>query len=286
MTSHATRPSPTPSPRLSPGRRGPVCVGQGFTLIELLVVVAIIALLVGLLLPSLGKARLSAQTTVCLSNHRQLGLAHQLYADAHEGAFVDAGLAHGGIGEIELSWPVLLADYAGGPLVLRAPADDSPFWTLAEGGSFEGLSFTRALEAVREGRTPTGELARWTSYGLNNYTTRSVAPSPAETYDAEHLLPRPDATVHFLMITEGRVRGSEPFARTDHVHAEDWGAAPGGRVPQRAALEAEVHAYGGRHTQWSAKANYGFFDGHAATLAFEEVYRDFDHNLLDPAIAN
>ncbi len=53
---------------------------RGFTIVELLVVISIIALLVGMLLPAIGKARDSAMLRQSSSNLRQLGAAHQLYA--------------------------------------------------------------------------------------------------------------------------------------------------------------------------------------------------------------
>ncbi len=63
----------------------------GFTLVELLVVIGIIAVLIGILLPALSKARRSALEAVCMSDFRQWGIGLQIYVDSNKGQLPQKG---------------------------------------------------------------------------------------------------------------------------------------------------------------------------------------------------
>jgi prepilin-type N-terminal cleavage/methylation domain-containing protein/prepilin-type processing-associated H-X9-DG protein len=74
---------------------------QAFTLIELLVVVAIIAILMGVLMPALRAARELARGSTCMANQRSLVFAYTMYAGDHDGRLV-----RGHVSQIDLDKPM------------------------------------------------------------------------------------------------------------------------------------------------------------------------------------
>lgn len=243
---------------------------RGFTLVELLVVMAILALLTGILLPVFAKVRASALAAKCVSNMRNLQMAHWMYIQANDGWFIDVGLEHGGAhGNEGVAWINTLQEYYDSPLLLRSPADNSPHWPADQGGM--GVPIPGTSDTFRR-----------TSYGVNNFLSRSVPADPIKVYDRLHTIKNHVQTVHFvIMAMEGE------FAGADHPHVENW-FVPGnpGASPVLAANQVAIGLHGGKPKSGDAVSNYGFLDGHVETVKFSEVYVTPEMNRFDPAVAH
>ena len=232
----------------------PVAGARGFTLIELLVVVAIIAMLLAILTPSLGRARQASKGVVCLSNLRTLAVAVQMYADSNRGVLITAGLAHGGSVDEHAAWINTLRHDYGNKMVARCPADRSVHWKVPVEGTTQ---------------------LRRASFGTNYYTVKKIG--NRGPYNRPDQIRRPSSTILMVELAE-----EGQYAATDHVHPETWWSDP-------LTLAGEELQY----TRHLGKANYSFIDSHAEPFKFEQTYQldpaggfppQFLQNKYDPEI--
>ncbi|MEM9373852.1 MAG: type II secretion system protein [Planctomycetota bacterium] len=225
-----------------------------FTLIELLVIIAVIAVLVGLLLPALGQARGSARSVLCLARMRTLAQTGVMYADSNRGRLPRSSHS-AGFGT--MPWPIEFYE----PLTGSTFEGSSSSWDNAGWWDATDTHYRCPHDRRRGPQQQPGlpfSLPAY-SYGLNVYfelRREEIDPERSgdrsEPWRSIDRAPVPARTVLFGELPE--------TSRIDHVMAHFWRLRS---VDAGEGVAVDRHGDG---------AGYVFLDTHAKSLGFAETF--------------
>lgn len=274
-----------------------------FTLIELLVSVAIIAVLIGMLLPVLSHARRISQSAKCLSNMRQVAMATQMYCQDNDGYFPRTMETTGDAQPLTTNWWAI-QNYQG--------ALNKYILTDKGGVSEDGIAKAKGTVWFDPADPDANIPAMWGSFvdnglitGVSRKDTRIATPSDTiyATIREQHWaevtgetpptpLPVSDvnhafwSSVYFDMCLD-------PWAPTDDPQdafhwTKDLATPPASLFPNAIDAGAWDQVIEGRHPaarehrpRYGNKQPYSFCDGHASMMRFEDTYSGVDGNLWD-----
>jgi prepilin-type N-terminal cleavage/methylation domain-containing protein/prepilin-type processing-associated H-X9-DG protein len=221
----------------------------GFTLIELLVVVAIIAILAGMLLPALSKAKAKGKQAACASNMRQIGIGFHLYADENQGYLPLT--THGG--SAFDSWIHTLKPYVGNVDKIRlCPSDPRMAQRLTNNGTSHIINEFLAVPLFN----PFGE-------ELDKRHKLDSLPSPVDT-----------PTLFEIADTYG------PNEYADHTHSRGWVL---GWKQVLGDIQPDRHRSGRQASDRSSGgANYLYADGHVEAVKASWLKRQVEQG-INPA---
>ena len=257
----------------------------GFTLVEVLVVIGIIAVLIGILLPALSRARRKAQSVVCASNLRQIYTACLMFAQDHKGRLPRPHQVP------ELSSNTDAANVcvwlhrqngAAGHADLRD--DSGALWRYVAAGATAREQLINCPGDTGEvpfGWPISNQLPRNYSYSLN-----SLVASP------EDALRKAGGKPFLLGIPIAAVRGGaekimwyEELAPNDtwnitqfHI-ADNPSARHGVNLSSSARLNPQSRDY-----SYAGRGNYCFFDGHVASMSPQEILNPRNLKLHRPVL--
>ena len=226
----------------------------GFTLVELLVVIGIAAVMIAMLIPTLGVARRQARTLVCLSNVRQLGDAYHVYLNQNQGQSFEYTTNRNGF------WMQLLK-----PLSKRI--DLVSICPEAVDRSMAVGSTTQSWEVF-------GDQG---SYTFNGWLYQYDLHDPMEMKDAfgphSSYIPLPASNIDGIPVfSDGTWAYAWPHA-TDALTADDDEAASGRSPSEMSRVCINRH----RET-----INIAFLDGHGETVPLSDLSRQRWSNAFIP----
>jgi prepilin-type N-terminal cleavage/methylation domain-containing protein/prepilin-type processing-associated H-X9-DG protein len=254
---------------------------RGFTLIELLVVIAIIAILAGMLLPALSRAKDEARRANCTSNLRQWGLALTMYLDDDSQIFPWAKIANGtpgvaGYNENQPHWSDLAAFHAAGQgdsvwyNVLPPYVGGKPLWQIAS----DPASFVSSRKIFN---CPAADAVPYEfdstrvvfNYGMNPKGNTGMSPDVGygTNFTAKMVL-HPSA---FVFLSDGRAHSTErPFYGTSSTN-------------EVGVSHCWVLQMSSRH---DAGANLNFSDGHVAYFKYSYICSNAVTKAADPGVSD
>lgn len=169
---------------------------RAFTLIELLVVVAVIALLLGAMLPALNKAKSLARNLRCASNMRQFALALKAYTEEHDDRLPPSS-CH--LSRPQDYWLNILAVYSDAQLLYRCPSDRSKRF----------VDWNRPLDQQEKD-------LKWSSFAVNSL----IDPSCSYTGGRFNRISEIRNPRYCIYLCET----PDSWTAYDHLHPENWGS--------------------------------------------------------------
>ena len=245
--------------------------GGGFTLVELLVVIGIIALLISILMPALGRARKQANNVQCMSNVRQLTQSYVMYINASKGK----GVVYRGNDDFWIE--AFRKDYGNIDDIRFCPLakeDVAPDW----GSATRAWTFTLTLAGV-------GTTRNSGSYGFNGWNHRwdAVGRGGAQF----------SGGTQEMYVTVASSDTSRIPVFGDCIWPDGWPKAtdptpPNLQTGDRARQGASPENMMARFTlaRHDKRVNIGFLDGHAESVLLDDLKQLKWHNGFQPQAWN
>lgn len=235
---------------------------KSFTLIELLVVIAIIAILAGMMLPALNKARDKAKAIQCVGNWKQIGAAMALYQDDSKGFFPDYDSV------TKHSWDDKMSEYDGRKLSDTLKDQDGINSADIGGASKVSLYMCPSNKLKPDDKT---KILR--SYALTLYSA-PAALDPSLGVSGERLSRKNTQ----IKKSSDTIAGAEYWFFRNYVGGIDGGSMEVGDGSMYYLRECMVVGEGagtsrdsGNYHGSDARANFLMVDGHVAVMKFSET---------------